>query len=100
MKHFQQLYVKANFKKITGGSVKCLSFHTVPPLTKNSLKICFSPFNEVLDNFSFLNFAFLDTPQEHVPGIPPGMRSWETSRNALLEKLLEPTMVFSLNVSC
>ena len=70
MKHFQQLYVKANFKKITGGGVKCLLFHTVPPPTKNRLKICFSPFHEALDNFSFFKFR--------VPGHTPGTRSWNT----------------------
>ena len=83
MKHFQQFYVKAKFKEITWGGVKCLLFHTVPPLTKNSLKICFSPFHEVLDNFSFFKFR--------VPGHTPGPRSWNTSRNALLGDFQECT---------
>ena len=83
MKHFQQLYVKANFKKITGGGVKCLLFHTVPPPTKNRLKICLSPFHEALDNFSFVKFP--------VPGNTTGTRSWNTSRNALLGDFQERT---------
>ena len=91
MKHFQQLYVKANFKKITGGGVKCLLFHTVPPPTKNRLKICLSPFHEALDNFSFVKFP--------VPGHTPGTRSWNTSRNALLGDFQEctPGQAFGAN---
>ena len=83
IKHFQQFYVKAKFKEITWGGVKCLLFHTVPLLTKNSVKIFFSPFHEVLDNFSFFKFR--------VPGHTPGTRSWNTSRNALLGDFQERT---------
>ena len=42
--------------------------------------------------------AFLYDLQEHVPGLPPGMRSWETSRNTLLKLLLDPTLALSLIV--
>ena len=91
MKYIQQFYVKVNFKKIIGGGVKCLLFHTVPLPTKNSVKIFFSPFHEVLDNFSFFKLR--------VPGHTPGTRSWNTSRNALLGDFQEctPGQAFGTN---
>ena len=70
-------------KKLDGGCLKCLLFLIVPPLTKNSLKICFLPFQEALDIFLFFNFC--------VPGHTPGTRSWNTSRNTLLGDFQEYT---------
>ena len=40
----------------------------------------------------------LETTKECIPGWPPGMRSWETSRNTLLHRFWEPTLVLSLNI--
>ena len=59
------------------GGVKSLLFNTVPPTKKNVLKICFSPFHKAEDSFSFF--------KNHVPGLPPGTLSWETSRNTVLK---------------
>ena len=80
------------------GGVKCMLFHTAPPTTKHSVKICFSPFHESFDSFSYYKIVLLETTQECIPGWPPGMRSWETSRNTLLDRFWEPTLVLSLNV--
>ena len=78
--------------------MKCLLFHTAPPTTKHSVKICFLPFHEAFDSFCISKIVLLETTQECIPGWPPGMRSWKTSRNTLLERFWEPTLVLSLNV--
>ena len=61
--------------------MKRLLFHTVPLQKKYSVKICFSPFHEALDSFTFF--------KNRVPGNKPGMHSWMTSRNVLLGDLQE-----------
>ena len=73
--------------------------HRPPPLQqKHMVKICFLPFHEAFDSFSFF--------KNRAPRNNPGMHSWTTSRNALLGDLqehtpgqvFEPTLVLSLNV--
>ena len=72
-----------------------------------SLKICFSPFHEALDNFLFFkvcvpghritfhfsSFAFLDTPQEGVPGIPPRTRILTKRFFGSVKKILSEKIV-------
>ena len=70
------------------------------PPDKKVSKFVSHHFMKLKITFHFSNFVFLDTLQECVPGITPGPRSWETSRNAFLDKLLEPFTVLSLNVGC
>ena len=64
-----------------GGGVKYLLFHAAPPTTKHRFKICFSPFHEAFDSFSYF--------KNRAPRNNPGMHSWMTSRNALLGDLQE-----------
>ena len=64
-----------------GGGVKCLLFHTAPLQQKHSVKICFLPFHEAFDSFSYF--------KNRAPRNNPGMHSWMTSRNALLGDLQE-----------
>ena len=73
---------------LEGGGVKSLLFHTVPPTIKTVFKICFPPFHEPVDSFSFC--------KNRVPGNLSGMRSWMTSRNAFLGHLQEhaPQLAF------
>ena len=82
-----------------GGGVKCLLFHTAPPYNKNIVsKFVSRLFMKLLTVFHISKIVLLETTQECIPGWPPGMRSWETSRNTLLDRLWEPTLALSLNV--
>ena len=67
---------------LEGGAVWNVCYFTPPPLQqKHSVKICFSPFHEAFDSFSYF--------KNRAPRNNPGMHSWMTSRNALLEDLQE-----------
>ena len=59
-----------------------------PPQQKHSVKICFLPFHEAFDSFSYF--------KNRAPRNNPGMHSWMTSRNALLGDLQEHAPVHDL----
>ena len=70
-----------------------------PPYNKNIVsKFVSRLFMKLLTVFHISKIVLLETTQECIPGWPPGMRSWKTSRNTLLERFWEPTLVLSLNV--
>ena len=70
-----------------------------PPYNKNIVsKFVSRLFMKLLTVFHISKIVLLETTQECIPGWPPGMRSWETSRNTLLDRFWEPTLALSLNV--
>ena len=84
---------------LEGGAVWNVCYFTPPPYNKNIVsKFVSRLFMKLLTVFHISKIMLLETTQECIPGWPPGMRSWETSRNTLLDRFWEPTLVLSLNV--
>ena len=70
-----------------------------PPYNKKIVsKFVSRLFMKLLTVFHISKIMLLETTQECIPGLPPGTHSWETSRNTLLERLWEPTLLLALNV--